>query len=354
MKVLILTADYPPRAWSGIGTAVARQARALGELGVDATVLVGRPGRRPPARAAGPSRVLSLAGPRFPVDPRGFDVVHLHSLCLAELAAELRRRFGLPLVYTAHALVDREAEPSRPTTAFWSAVQRRVMALARKVVFLSAAERAAALAREPRLAARATVIPNGLPPPRPRRRRGAADGAGPLVFAGRFAASKGLAVLAAAAPPILERYPGRLVLAGGHGDAAGRRAVRRLRETCGQRCQVAGWLGREALDELLASASLVLVPSLYEPFGQVALEAMAVGAPVLAASVGGLAEVAGPGSGGRLVAGHQPAAWAAAALAILDDPAEQARLRRQGPPYVATRFAIAAVARRLAEEAYAA
>jgi len=349
MRVMVLTADYPPRVWSGIGVAVERQARALAELGVEVTVLVAGRGRRPAREAEGP-RVLPLSGARFPVDPGSFDVVHLHSLALAELAFELNRRFRLPLVYTAHGLIHREAGPS-PTTDFWSAVQRRVMALSRRVVFLSPAEREAALGLDPRLAARATVIPNGLPGPRPRR--GPAPAGGPLVFAGRFAGSKGLAVLAAAAPRILERYPGRLVLAGGHGDAAGRRAVRRLRQVCGQRCQVAGWLGPRALDELLAGASLVLVPSVYEPFGQIALEAMAAGAPVLAAAVGGLVEVVGPGSGGRLVAGHEPDAWAAAALEVLGDPAEHGRLRRRGPRYVAARFPIGAVARRLAEEAYA-
>jgi glycogen(starch) synthase len=361
MRVLILTADWPPQLWSGVGTAVRAQAEALAARGVEVTVLVAaRPGAAPVdgGEQAG-VEVRALSGARFPVDPRRFDVVHLHALPLAELAVELCRRFSLPLVMTVHMLVHRE-RAAGAATAFFSGVQRRLLAACWRAVFVSQAEHEAATRAWPELGLespeRAAVIPNGLPPARPRARDdGACDNLdGPLVFAGRFAESKGLGVLAEAAPRILARRPGRLVLAGGHGDGAGARAVARLEEALGDRCQVTGWLAAPALEALLARAALVLVPSLYEPFGLVALEAMRLGAPVLAAAVGGLREVVGPGSGGRLVDGHDPERWARAALALLDDRDERARLGRRGPAHVAARFDAATTARRLVEEAYAA
>ncbi|HEY8207053.1 MAG TPA: glycosyltransferase family 4 protein [Myxococcaceae bacterium] len=350
MRVLVLTADYPPRTWSGIGAAVQRQARALAALGVQVTVLVPDPDPAPD----GAVEIRSLAGPRCPVDPRAYDLVHLHSLALAELAAELHRRFGLPLLYTAHALVDRELEPS-PEAAFWAAVQARVLRLSQRAIFLSDAERDAAVARWPELASRSVVVPNGLalePTPAPEP---PPPSEGPLVFAGRFARSKGLRVLAAAMDRVFAEEPGaRLVLAGGHGDGEGRRAVSDLARAHPGRCEVRGWLPQPALRSLFAGASAVLVPSLYEPFGQVALEAMAVGAPVLASAVGGLRQIAGPGSGGRLVEGHDPEDWARATLALLRSPSERCRLRRQGPAHVAAHFEISRVAGRLLREAYAA
>src|SRR5262245_30723553 len=135
MKVMILTADYPPAAWSGIGAAVALQARALAALGVETQVMVASKERRPFLIEDG-LRVHWLSRARFPVDAREFDLVHLHSLALSELALELRGRFHLPLVYTAHSWLPSELGQSAEA-AFWCAVQGRVMAASHRVIFLN-------------------------------------------------------------------------------------------------------------------------------------------------------------------------------------------------------------------------
>jgi glycosyltransferase involved in cell wall biosynthesis len=346
-RVLLLTSDYPPAVWSGIGVAVARQARALAARGLEVVVMI--PGQPSSPAEDGPA-VHSLAGPRFPVDPRRFDIVHLHSLALSEAALELSRRCGLRLVYTVHSLLDRELEAGRQETTFWCAVQRTVLARSHHVIFLNRPDREEAVTRMPGLAGRSSIVPHGLPPPTAGV-SGVGTGA-PIVYAGRFARSKGLDLLAAAVPRILEVDPRPVVLAGGHGDEAGLAAVGRLCAACGDRICIPGWLARGALDALFAGAALVLVPSEYEPFGLVALEAMRMGAPVLAAAVGGLPEVVGAGSGGRLVASRDPAVWAQAALGVLKDPEASGQLRRQGPPWVASRFNLDRSARGL-EEAYA-
>lgn len=347
LRVLVLTADYPPRVWSGIGVAVARQARALAALGAE--VVVAAAGV-PASSARRRLRVVPLTGDRFPVDPRRFDVVHLHSLALTELAFELCARFRLPLVYTAHTLPSREL-PEGPARDLWTGVQDRVLAASRRVVFLCESDREAAVRRVPALGRSGRVIPHGVAPP-PRRRRRSAGG--PLLFAGRFAASKGIDVLARAMPRVLARRPDSIVLAGGHGDPAGERQVARLAAALPGRCRVLGWQSAAGVERLLRRASLLLVPSRYEPFGLIALEAMRLGTPVLAAEVGGLTEVAAPGSGARLVRGHDAGRWADAALELLGDPAARRRLSRDGPRWVAERYAAPALARRLIGEAYAA
>jgi glycosyltransferase involved in cell wall biosynthesis len=345
VRALVLTADYPSPTWSGIGTAVACQAAGLAEVGVEVHVLAPE-GAGAAAGAAGPV-VHPLSRARCPVRVREFDVVHLHSLALGELALEMRRRFAVPLVYTAHSLLDRELAGAAGAAA-WQRCQAAVMLGCDHVVFLSTDERAAAVERFPSLGARSSVLPNGVPapalPPTP-----TVEG-GPLVFAGRFARSKGIALLAAVVRRLAPRY--QFVLAGGHGDAHEERLVRDLAESCPASCRVVGWVDRETLDALFARAALVLVPSEYEPCGMVALEAMRAGAPVLAAGVGGLVEAVGPGSGGRLVFSRDPTVWCRAAGEILNDADLGRALRRRGPTYVARRHDPVRLARRLRDEIY--
>lgn len=61
-----------------------------------------------------------------------------------------------------------------------------------------------------------------------------------------------------------------------------------------------GWLPPDEIKALIASASVVVVPSLYEPFGITALEAAALGAPLVVATSGGLAEIVDSGRTGRV------------------------------------------------------
>jgi glycogen(starch) synthase len=295
--------------------------------------------------------VFPLDQHRFPVDWRQYDAIHLHSLALTELALELRRRSGRPLIYTVHSLLRLELDGSLPSR-FWRAVQELLMASSDRLVFLSAFERDTALKRSPALAERSCVVPNGLPAPAAPPSLPESDA--PVVFAGRFTRLKGVEVVAQLVPRVLQRQPVHFVLAGGHGDALGERIVRELQRRYAQACRVVGWLGREHLDALFARAALVMVPSLYEPFGLVALESMRMGAPVLAAAVGGLTEIVRGDSGGRLIPAHDPDHWSEAIVDLLDDAAARRTLRQRGPRYVATHFDSDRLAMRLLREAYAA
>ena len=350
MRVLLLTADYPPRQL----VRHRRRRRAPGRRAGRARDRGARTGRRRddeplPAGTGASPFVHRLSPARCPVDPRSFDLIHLHSLALGELALELRRRTRSPLVYTAHGLVDLEVGDG-PEARFWSAVQACILAGSDRVVFLSAAERRAGIDRLPDLADRCDVVPHGLPPPPAALPRPDPDG--PIVFAGRFTRGKGIDVLADLIPRVQRRRPSRFVLAGGHGDRSDTAWSGRSRRAGPKSSRSRAGRERDEVDRLLGRAALVLVPSRYEPFGLVALEAMRVGAPVLAAAVGGLAENVRPESGGRLVASHDPADWSAAALEILIEPATAAALRQRGPGYVAARFDLPSLTRRLVDEVY--
>lgn len=86
--------------------------------------------------------------------------------------------------------------------------------------------------------------------------------------------------------------------------------------------------GGDRLVRWFRSADLVAVPSYSESFGLVAVEAQACGAPVVAASVGGLREAVSDGVSGVLLADHDPGRWAQALDELLADPDRLARLSR--------------------------
>lgn len=347
MRLLMLTADYPPAVWSGIGVSVELQARTLTEMGFRVEVVSAAAGCRSAESAGGPI-VHRLDRRRCPVDPHRFDLVHLHSLSLAELAVRMCRRFDLPLVYTAHSLLPLElgfAEPTR-LTRWWCALQSSVLGRCDHAIFLSTAEHRAALCLFPGLERRSSVVPNAVDPPPAHLTTSASRG--PLVYAGRFAKSKGIGLLVQFAPALLRGSRRSWVFAGGHGDAESRRSLSSLTNRFPDQCLLAGWLSKDELNRLYAQAALVLVPSRYEPFGLAALEAMRMGAPVLAAAAGGLTETVCGESGGRVVSSRDPQAWLDEARRLLE-PETNDRLRREGPRYVAERFAPRPIAERMLE-----
>jgi glycosyltransferase involved in cell wall biosynthesis len=91
------------------------------------------------------------------------------------------------------------------------------------------------------------------------------------------------------------------------------------------------FLGERAdIPEVLAAVDVLLVPSWYEPFGRVALEAMIMGVPVIATSVGGTKEVITDGVDGLVLEPRDPRGWAAAVDALLADPARRAAMGARG------------------------
>jgi glycosyltransferase involved in cell wall biosynthesis len=87
---------------------------------------------------------------------------------------------------------------------------------------------------------------------------------------------------------------------------------------------------RGDVPELLRAMDMLLVPSWEEPFGRTVVEALAVGVPVAATSVGGPGEVIRDGVEGLLLPPRQPSAWVAALAPVLSDPVLLAEMARRG------------------------
>ena len=102
-----------------------------------------------------------------------------------------------------------------------------------------------------------------------------------------------------------------------------------LREMArGEPVELTGFVPDARLDALIRGADAVVVPSLYEGFGLIVLEAMARGRPVVLARAGALPEVGGDAA--AYFDGGDPVALAAAIRRIADDPAEHRRLGEAG------------------------
>jgi glycogen(starch) synthase len=114
----------------------------------------------------------------------------------------------------------------------------------------------------------------------------------PLVVAwGRIQYEKGFQVLARAIGELRHRVPGVRCVIAGRGSYLPELQTHIDVEGVSDIVQLAGFVPDDELHALLQRAACVVIPSLYEPFGIVALEGMAAGAPTIVARTGGLAEI---------------------------------------------------------------
>jgi glycogen(starch) synthase len=204
---------------------------------------------------------------------------------------------------------------------------------------------------------RLTVIPNGIDASRwTAARRATASvrarlaGDGPLlVFAGRLTHEKGVQTLLHAVRPLRESFPGlRLAVAGtGLHEQTLRTLTRQLR--IARSVEFLGFVPETELPALLGAADAAVVPSLYEPFGIVALEAACAGAPLVVAEAGGLRDLAAAGVALASFPPGDVAALCDAVGKVLVDPAAAQRGTARARRLVRRDYTWRAVARRTAD-----
>jgi glycosyltransferase involved in cell wall biosynthesis len=166
--------------------------------------------------------------------------------------------------------------------------------------------------------------------------------AGPFVLCvGRLDPQKGHPYLFDAMREVLRRFPGaRLVVVGGAQQAT-EAYVAQLRTHAAEpdlvgRIIFAG--ERRDVPRLMAACDVFALASLWEGFGLVFLEAMAAARPVVATNVSAIPEVVVHGETGLLVPPRDPAALAAALIALCESPAERRRLGNNGYQRVRRHF----------------
>jgi glycogen synthase len=364
--------EYPPLVYGGLSRHVHGLSEALAAAGHEVVVLTQHTDEAPPDAMVNGVRVLRVPQdpPLVPIDDllawtmaldhaltRAAlavgstwrpDVVHGHDWLVAHTGATLKEAWSVPLVATVHATEAGRHQGWLPgplnqainSLEWWLTYQ------ARRVITCSDAMRWEVTRLFELPAGKVDVIPNGVDTRRWQSPSAAVQAArstwaesGPLLlFSGRLEYEKGVHTLLDAMRSLRRRHPGlRLVVAGrGSQESALRAQARRLR--LGQSVRFAGWLDDADLSAMAAAADLALVPSLYEPFGLVALEAAAAGTPVVATDRGGLGEVVRGHRLGLTVPGSDPAALGEAVSRLLDDQVLARRIGREARAAVESGF----------------
>lgn len=351
--MLQLTQRFPP-ALGGVESHVYQLASGLARAGVEvevSTTDLGRdvPFERLPADAAGPfpfpvrwhralkfaeaPHGLGIAAPSMLLDALDHraDVLHAHAYgyfptWVGSAAASLD---GAALVITPHSDA---GSPSAAKRVFNGLVPRLTLRRAARVISVTRHEAAllVSLGLEPD---RIAIIPNGIDPSEfaavPERRPVQDTVTG--IFVGRIdPTQKGLDTLVRAVSLVPSSVRFHLRLVGE--DWGGAKALRQLSSHLGigDRIEFVGPVSRAELLREFARADLLVLPSRFEPFGIVLLEAMAAGLPIVASRVGGIPEVAPDGEVGLLVEPGDPADLAAALLRLAEGPALRSRLGAAG------------------------
>ena len=235
-------------------------------------------------------------------------------------------------------------------------VERRMVRGADRVITCSAYMREHVADAFGIAAGRVTVIPNGIDPtdlqpvadlPRLRAQFAAPDEK-LVLLVGRLVYEKGFHLALEAMPGLIERLGGVRFLVAGTGTAEAELKAQAEQLGLMEHGTFIGWTGDDVLHSLYRIADLCLVPSIYEPFGLVALEAMASGCPTIVADTGGLREVvpAGQRVGLRFRA-RDSSSLARMAEKLLADDALRDRLVAQAREHV-LQFDWADVARQTA------
>jgi glycosyltransferase involved in cell wall biosynthesis len=265
-------------------------------------------------------------------------VVHAHFWMSGLAATEAADRLAVPVALTYHALgVEKQRHQGVADTSPTGrlAIEQWLAGAVDRVIATTAGERRELVAMGAPESA-VTVVPCGVdlghfgphgptyPPPRGRHR---------IVCVSRLVRRKGIQDVVTA---LTELPDAELLIAGGPPaamlcDDREARYLRDLAEDLGvaDRVELLGAVERSGIPALLRSASVVCCTPWYEPFGLVAVEAMACGRPVVATEVGGLAETVRDGVTGFLVPPRAPARIASALRTLFDDEDAAVAMRAQ-------------------------
>ena len=326
-RALILSWEYPPLIEGGLARHVRKLAECLAELGVDVHVLT-RGGEESPAEeVAGGVAIHRVREPTRPRDlgefvawvermnsdmlaagvelgdRYDFDVVHGHDWLVAAACDHLARRFASPLVTTIHATEHgrHQGWVDEHPQSYIHGVERWITNRSDRVIACSYYMREQIADIFGVEEHRVTVIPNGIDPDElqphdaPELERLRSQFAAPherlVLLVGRLVYEKGFQIALEAMPALIERVPRTRFIVAGSGTHEEQLRAQAEELGLGAEGTFVGWIGDDVLHSLYRIADVCVVPSIYEPFGLVALEAMASGCPCIVADTGGLREV---------------------------------------------------------------
>lgn len=355
VRVLMFSWEYPPHVVGGLGEHVANLVPALGVHGVQVDLITPRWAGGPPEESGENYTIHRVDPPTFDAPDvyscawqtnlemekhaenlwrasGPFDVLHTHDWLAAFAPVALKRSFKVPVIATIHATergrgrgtLGSELQQQINNTEWWLTYEAwRIICASRYM-----AQEVTGYFHAP--ADKVEVIPNGVNANTFAHWREQDLSAFRAMYAqpeeeivfnvGRVVHEKGVGVLIEAVPRVLREYPRAKFVIAGSGGYAGELRHRAWELGVANKVLFTGFIPDQDRDRLYCIASCAAFPSLYEPFGIVALQAMAACTPVVVSEVGGLAEVVKHGETGITVYPNDPDSLAWGILHTLQRP----------------------------------
>ncbi|MGB9683509.1 MAG: glycosyltransferase family 4 protein [Candidatus Bathyarchaeales archaeon] len=360
LRVMMLTWEFPPRIIGGISPHVYHLSKNLAEKGVKVYIVTcDFPGASPHETLDGGVEVFRVDSYKNPSPDfaswvylmnmnmqkeaaaivknlGGVDIFHAHDWLVANASIGLKHVFRKPLLATIHSTevgrrngIHTDYERMIHETEAWLTYEAwRVVCCSNYMV--SHARWAFGLPED-----KLVMVPNGVEAKEYERsnidlhqfrRHFALPEEKIVLFVGRLVYEKGIHILISAVPKILEKVNAKFVVVGnGYMKETLSEHVKRI--GLAHKVLFTGFVDDETLRNLQKCANVSVVPSLFEPFGIVALEAMAAKSPVVVSDTGGLSEIVEHDVTGVKVYPNNPdsLAWGVTRVLLDEDYADRLR-----------------------------
>lgn len=366
MKIIMLSWEYPPQKVGGLAQHVYYLSRALAKRGAEVHVAtIGGNDTAPYEEQDGVKihRIspYSLSAPDFRTwilhlnfsiveyattlinTCKGFDVVHAHDWLVAYAGRALKHAFKIPLVATIHATeYGRNHGLHNDNQRYISDVEWWLTYEAWKVIVCSFYMERELKGFFGLPSDKIAVIPNGVSVEDFKIKNSSKiykpENEKYIFFVGRLVREKGIHLIIDAAPKVLSVFPeARFIIAG---TGPYEQELKNMARARGleHRIHFAGYVNDKTRNQLYAQSSVAVFPSLYEPFGIVALEAMAAKVPVVVSDTGGLSEIVEHGINGLKCYAGSANSLADNIMAVLGDSAFAEKIRQKGYEKAKTEF----------------
>jgi len=259
-----------------------------------------------------------------------FDVMHVHDWLAAFSGISFKHYMKKPMVLTVHSTEAGRAQGLHSPDSFSiNGIEWWAMYEADRVIVCSQSMKNEICGHFNLPQDKVEVIPNAIDATKyqtsvdrgaVRQRYGVGYSEKLILCVGRLVPQKGIEYFIRAIPSIARRYPEAKFIIVGEGWS--RDILEEEAHASGQnrKIQFTGFASDQEVINLMTSADVLVVPSIYEPFGIVALEGMATGVPVVASKVGGLSEVIEHDRTGLFVYPKNPESIAWGIDSVLSDP----------------------------------
>lgn len=362
MRVLHLTTEFPPVIYGGLGTAVGGWVNASARAGISVAVqLVEGPlaldadGRGYGQAHESSRNAVGGIQPRsivfYPCSSTNAasygvqlvrnwrpHIVHLHTAMLWYVAQAIQQSTGIPIVYHIHSVDRAEYEVGEEPNPWLqhNHEQERAIEHADRLIALGRSEHALLNKYFPRSGHKVRIVGNGIEDSASVREHAYGRGHGHsclILYSGRMVERKGIRELLTAIPHVLTAAPqAGFVFVGGPPPLTGSQVAAQWldarHEPFRHRMHFTGWQPPAEVSRWYRLADILVVPSRYEPFGMVVLEGMLHGLVVVAADIGGPAEIIRHGSTGWLFPARDSAALAESLGCLVERPRLRQRLSK--------------------------